>query len=273
VAGEDVGAPWDSKETESVTTATSWLCDMDGVFIADGHMVKGADQFLSRLRSSGRSFLVLTNNSLFSPKELSAKLSSMGLDVGEEQMWTSALATAQFVHSQRPKGTAYVIGESSLHEALENVGYHDGTANADYVVLGETWNYSFDDITTAIRLIERGCSFVATNPETTGPTPEGSHPGCGAMAALIESATGVKPYFVGKPNPVMIRDALNIMGAHSESTIMIGDRMETDILAGTGAGVETILVLSGVAQRHEIGNYAYQPSRVVDSIADLIDEL
>jgi NagD protein len=258
---------------ESVATATNWLCDMDGVLIVNGSMVPGADRFLDRLRSSQRDFLVLTNNSLFSPKELTVKLAKMGLEVAEEQMWTSALATAQFVHDQRPKGTAFVIGETSLHEALENVGYHDATTHVDYVILGETWNYSFDDITTAVRLIEKGCAFVATNPETTGPTPKGSHPGCGAMAALIESATGVKPYFVGKPNPVMIRDALNIMGAHSESTVMIGDRMETDILAGTGAGIETILVLSGVAQRHEIENFAYQPSRVVDSVADLIEEL
>ncbi|HEY5265711.1 MAG TPA: HAD-IIA family hydrolase [Acidimicrobiales bacterium] len=255
-----------------MTTAISWLCDMDGVLIANGHMVEGADRFLDHLRATNRSFLVLTNNSLFSPKELSAKLSSMGLEVAQEQMWTSALATAQFVNDQRPKGTAFVIGENSLHEALENIGYHEGTANADYVVLGETWSYSYDDITTAIRLIEKGCSFVATNPETTGPTPDGSHPGCGAVAALIESTTGVEPYFVGKPNPVMIRDALNIMGAHSKSTVMIGDRMETDILAGTGAGVETILVLSGFAKRDDVNKFAYQPSQIVDSVADLIDE-
>ena len=256
-----------------MTTATSWLCDMDGVLITNGHMVDGADRFLNRLRATDCTFLVLTNNSLFSPKELSSMLASMGLDVAEGQMWTSALATAQFVHDQRPKGTAFVIGENSLHESLENIGYHEGSDSADYVVLGETWNYSYDDITTAIRLIEKGCSFVATNPETTGPTPEGSHPGCGAMAALIESATGVEPYFVGKPNPVMIRDALNILDAHSRSAIMIGDRMETDILAGTGAGIETILVLSGFAKRDEIDRFSYQPSRVVDSIADLIDEL
>jgi NagD protein len=253
--------------------ATNWLCDMDGVLIVDGHMVPGADRFLNRLRETNRSFLVLTNNSLFSPKELSDMLATMGLDVTKDQMWTSALATAQFVHDQRPKGTAFVIGETSLHEALEDIGYHSASTDVDYVVLGETWNYSFKDITTAIRLIEKGCPFVATNPETTGPTPDGSHPGCGAMTALIQAATGVAPYFVGKPNPVMIRDALQILGAHSEATVMIGDRMETDILAGTGAGIETILVLSGVAKREQIKDYAYQPTRVVDSVADLIDSL
>jgi NagD protein len=258
---------------EVVTTATNWLCDMDGVLINNGRMVPGADRFLDRLRSTKRPFLVLTNNSLFTPRELCAKLSSLGVSVGEEQLWTSALATAQFVQDQRPKGRAFVIGETSLHEALYDIGYHESLASPDYVVLGETWKYSFDDITTAIRLIDAGSSFVATNPETTSTTSAGSLPGCGALAALIESATGVAPYFVGKPNPVMIRDALKILDAHSKTTVMIGDRMDTDILAGTEAGIETILVLSGVAEREEIEHFAYQPTRVVDSIADLIDEL
>ena len=258
---------------EVVTTATNWLCDMDGVLINNGRMVPGADRFLDRLRSAKLPFLVLTNNSLFTPRELCAKLSALGVMVGEEQLWTSALATAQFVQDQRPKGCAFVIGETSLHEAINDIGYHESLTSPDYVVLGETWHYSFDDITTAIRLIDAGSSFVATNPETTGTTSAGSLPGCGALAALIESATGVTPYFVGKPNPVMIRDALKILDAHSKTTVMIGDRMDTDILAGTEAGIETILVLSGVAQREEIGRFSYQPTRVVDSIADLIDEL
>lgn len=258
---------------ENVSSATTWLCDMDGVLINNGHIVEGADRFLDRLRSTERPFLVLTNNSLFTPRELCVNLSSMGVNIGEEQLWTSALATAQFVQDQRPKGSAFVIGETSLHEALYDIGYHEGITNPDYVVLGETWNYSFDDITTAIRLIEAGSSFVATNPETTGTTLGGSLPGCGALAALIESATGVAPYFVGKPNPVMIRDALNILDAHSKTTVVVGDRMDTDILAGTEAGIETILVLSGATQREELGRFSYQPTRVVNSVADLIDEL
>jgi NagD protein len=256
-----------------VITATNWLCDMDGVLINHGRMVAGADRFLDRLRSTDRPFLVLTNNSLFTPKQLCAKLSSLGVSVSEKQLWTSALATAQFVQDQHPKGHAFVIGETSLHEALDDIGYHESSTHPDYVILGETWNYSFDDMTTAIRLIDAGSSFVATNPEKTGTTSAGSLPGCGALAALIESATGVKPYFVGKPNPVMIRDALKILDAHSRTTIMIGDRMDTDIRAGTEAGIETILVLSGVAQREDIGRFSFQPTRVVDSIADLIDEL
>lgn len=246
---------------------------MDGVLINEGRMVPGADKFLDRLRATDRSFLVLTNNALFTPQELRDNLAWHGVDVLEEQLWTSALATAQFVHDQRPKGRAFVIGEASLHDALSDVGYSEDTVSPDYVVLGETWNYSFDEITMAIRLIDQGCSFVVTNPETFGTSPDGLLPGCGALAALIHSTTGVKPYFVGKPNPVMIRDALNILDAHSKTTVMIGDRMDTDIIAGVEAGVETILVLSGVTQRDEIEQYSYQPSRVINSVADLIDEL
>jgi NagD protein len=258
---------------ENVSDTVSWLCDMDGVLINDGQIVPGADRFLDRLRETNRAFLVLTNNALFTPRELHEKLTSLGVNVLEEQLWTSALATAQFIHDQRPKGRAFVIGETSLHDAMSDVGYVEDATNPDYVVLGETWNYSFDELTMAIRLVDRGCKFVATNPEASGTTPNGLLPGCGALAALIQSATGVKPYFVGKPNPVMIRDALNILGAHSKSTVMIGDRMDTDIIAGVEAGVKTILVLSGFTQPDEIERYAFQPSRVVNSVADLIDEL
>ncbi len=258
---------------QSLRDAASWLCDMDGVLINDGHMVPGANEFLDRLRATDRKFLVLTNNALFTPQELRDNLATLGVSVREDQLWTSALATAQFVHDQRPKGRAYVIGEASVHEALAHLGYIEDAVSPDYVVLGETWDYSFDDLTTAIRLIDRGCPLVVTNPETYGTTKDGPMPGSGALAALIQSATGVTPYFVGKPNPVMIRDALNILGAHSQTTVMVGDRMDTDVVAGVEAGVETVLVLSGITQRGDIGRYAYQPSRIVNSIADLIDEL
>jgi len=246
---------------------------MDGVLIKDGAMVKGADEFLERLTATGRSFLILTNNSLFTPRELSGQLADVGLTLAEGQLWTSALATARFVHSQLPYGTAFVIGEDSLHQALREIGYREDNDRPDFVVLGETQQYSFDEIATAIGLIERGSRFVATNPEPTGPSPKGSLPGCGALAAMIESATSIAPFFVGKPNPLMIREGLNILGAHSKSTVMIGDRMETDILAGIKSGLETILVLSGATDRGEIDRYAYRPTRVVDSVADLIDTL
>jgi NagD protein len=246
---------------------------MDGVLINDGAMIEGASQFLERLRETGRNFKVLTNNSLFTPRQTRSRLSAMGLDVEVRQIWTSALATAQFVQTQRPHGTAFVIGEASVHEALSDVGYVEDAQNPDYVVLGETWNYSFDDFTTAIRLIAAGSFFVATNPEPTGPTPDGTLPGCGAMSALVERATGVSPYVVGKPNSRMLREAMGTMDAATHATVMIGDRMETDILAGVDAGLETILVLSGANDESDATRYPFRPSRVLNSVADLIDEL
>jgi NagD protein len=251
----------------------NWLCDMDGVLIGDGAMIEGADRFLERLRSKDRTFLVLTNNSLFTPRELRGQLASMGLEVTEGQLWTSALATAQFANAQRPHGTAFVIGEESIHVALHDVGYREDSVSPDYVILAETQTYSFDDFATAIRLIERGSRFVATNPEPTGPSPDGSLPGCGAMAAIIERATGVAPYFVGKPNSMMIREAMNVLGARSDTSVMIGDRMETDILAGVDAGLETVLVLSGANVKEDANRFPYRPSRVVGSVADLIEEI
>ncbi len=246
---------------------------MDGVLINDGAMIPGADVFLEQLRRSDRPFLVLTNNSLFTPREVVTQLGALGVDVGLNQVWTSALATAHFVARQRPGGTAFVIGEDSVHEAIADVGYREVALHPDYVVLGETWDYSFDDFTTAIRAIKNGSHFVATNPEPTGPTPDGSLPGCGAMAALLESATGVSPFFVGKPNSLMLREAMDRLAASTRSSVMIGDRMETDILAGVDAGLATILVLSGANDESDATRYPFRPSRVVGSVADLIDEL
>lgn len=256
-----------------ISRAESWLCDMDGVLIRDGAMIPGADKFLDRLRSTGRPYLILTNNSLFTPSEIRMELSQMGLNVEENHLWTSALATAKFVQTQRPFGSAYVVGQASMHEAMHDVGYAPNDLTPDYVVLGETQDYSFDEMTTAVRLIDKGAHFVATNPEPTGQSPLGPLPGCGALAAMIESATGVAPYFVGKPNPVMIREGLDILDAHSKTTIMIGDRMDTDVQAGAEAGLGTILVLSGVSRAEDVKRFPFQPSRIVDSVADLIDEL
>jgi NagD protein len=253
--------------------AESWLCDMDGVLIKEGHLIPGADDFLMALRSSGRTFLVLTNNSAFTARDLSARLSSIGFEVPEEQLWTSALATAQFVADQRPNGSAFVIGESGLTTALHDVGYTLTNIDPDYVILGETRAWSFDAVTTAVRLIEDGARFLGTNPDPTGPSVEGSLPACGAVAAMIQRATGVAPYFIGKPNPLMMREGLNVLGAHSESTVMVGDRMDTDVLCGIEAGLETILVLSGVTAEEEVERFPYRPSRIVGSVADLIDEL
>ncbi len=248
-----------------------WLTDMDGVLVHEGHVVPGADEFITRLATSGKRFLVLTNNSIYTPRDLRARLLTSGIDIPENAIWTSALATAKFLDDQLPSGSAYVIGEAGLLTALHDVGYVLTDRAPDFVVLGETRTYSFESITKAIRLIDAGARFIATNPDPIGPSLEGSLPACGSVAALITKATGVDPYFVGKPNPLMMRSALNQLEAHSETTIMIGDRMDTDIISGMEAGLETVLVLTGVTKANEVDRFPYRPSRVVESVADLMD--
>jgi NagD protein len=247
----------------------SWLMDMDGVLVREEHAVPGAPEFIARLRELGIPFLVLTNNSIYTPRDLAARLRRAGLEVPEESIWTSALATAQFLGDQRPNGTAFVIGESGLTTALHDHGYTMTETDPDYVILGETRTYSFERITRAIRLISAGSRFIATNPDNVGPTPDGPLPATGSVAALISRATGVDPYYVGKPNPLMMRSALNAIEAHSESTAMIGDRMDTDIVAGLEAGLETILVMTGVTTPGEAERYSYRPSKILESVADL----
>jgi NagD protein len=253
----------------AATRPKSVLSDMDGVLVRGRTIVPGAREFLERLEAEGRQFLLLTNNSMYPPAILRHRLSRSGLDVPVERIHTSALATAQFLHQQRPHGTAYVIGEDGLFEALEDVGYTFTEQEPDYVVLGETQEYSFERITRAIRLIASGARFIATNPDVSGPSEEGLVPAAGAVAALIERAIGVTPYYIGKPNPLMIRTALRRIGEHSEHAIMIGDRMDTDILIGIESGLETVLVLTGVTTREMVGRFPYQPARIVDSVADL----
>jgi NagD protein len=251
----------------------SWLMDMDGVLVNEDHAVQGADEFIARLRELGTPFLVLTNNSIYTARDLSARLGNSGIDVPEEGIWTSALATARFLQDQRPGGSAFVIGEAGLTTALHNAGYTLTERDPDYVVLGETRTYSFERITHAIRLIASGSRFIATNPDATGPTIHGPLPATGSVAALISRATGIDPYFVGKPNPLMMRSALNAIDAHSETAAMVGDRMDTDVISGLEAGMETILVLSGLTTREDAERHPYRASRIVDSIADLLPEL
>jgi NagD protein len=251
----------------------SWLMDMDGVLVREEHAIPGAEAFIGRLRELGRPFLVLTNNSIYTRRDLAARLRLSGLEVPEDAIWTSALATASFLEQQRPGGSAYVIGESGLTTALHQSGYTLTERDPDYVVLGETRTYSFERITQAIRLIERGARFIATNPDATGPSPDGPLPATGSVAALISRATGIDPYYVGKPNPLMMRSALNAIEAHSETAAMVGDRMDTDVVAGLEAGMEAILVLTGISTREAAERFPYRPSRIVDSIADLVDEL
>jgi NagD protein len=247
--------------------------DMDGVLVHEEQAIPGADRFLERLRKTATPFLVLTNNSIYTRRDLSARLAASGLAVPEESIWTSALATARFLEDQRPGGSAFVIGEAGLTTALHDAGYTLTERAPDYVVLGETRTYSLERITLAIRLIVNGARFIATNPDPTGPSPDGPTPATGSVAALISHATSVQPYFVGKPNPLMVRSALNAIDAHSETTAMIGDRMDTDVVAGLEAGLETILVLTGVATEAEAERFPYRASRIVGSVADLADEI
>jgi NagD protein len=241
------------------------------VLVREDHALPGAVEFLARLTVRGKRFLVLTNNSIFTPRDLAARLAQSGLEVPEESIWTSALATATFLADQLAYGSAYVIGEAGMTTALHEVGYTLTDRNPNFVVLGETRTYSFETITKAIRLIERGARFIATNPDATGPSADGPVPATGSVAALITKATGRYPYFVGKPNPMMFRSALNRIEAHSETTVMVGDRMDTDIVAGIEAGLDTVLVLTGSTKPTDLEQFPYRPGRVLESIAEAIE--
>jgi NagD protein len=249
---------------------TSWLTDMDGVLVHEGHVLPGAAELIAKWQANDTPFLVLTNNSIYTPRDLSARLISGGLNVPEDRIWTSALATAAFLDKQMPKGSAYVIGETGLTQALHDIGYVQTDNNPDYVVLGETRNFNFENLTKAIRLINAGARFIATNPDATGPSAEGPLPATGSVAALITKATGMEPYIVGKPNPMMFRSAMRKIGAHSESTGMIGDRMDTDVVAGIEAGLHTVLVMTGIADDAEIKKYPFRPTEILNSVQDLV---
>jgi len=247
----------------------SYLIDMDGVLVSGNTVIPGADKFIARLQAAKVKFLVLTNNSRFTPRDLAHNLQTIGLDIPETQIFTSAMATARFLHSQRPRSTAYVIGDSGLTSAIHEIGYIITEINPAYVVVGETMSYNFDMLTKATRLVAGGAHFIATNPDPSGPTADGMVPSCGAVAALIQRATSKNPFFVGKPNPLMMRSALNYLAVHSEDTIIIGDRMDTDVVAGVQSGMETVLVLSGITREEEIGRYPYVPTRIAQSVAEI----
>ena len=257
--------------SESAKPVAAWLSDMDGVLVHEDLALPGAAEFVRRLREREMPFLLLTNNSIYTARDLQARLTRSGIEVPEESIWTSALATAEFLNSQRPGGTAYVIGEAGLTTALHAIGYVMTDRDPEYVVLGETRTYSFEAITTAIRLVDLGARFIATNPDPTGPSAAGPLPATGSVAALITRATGVQPYFVGKPNPLMMRSALNRLGAHSETTVMVGDRMDTDVISGLEAGLRTVLVLTGSTSAGAVERFPYRPTFVRESVADLVD--
>jgi NagD protein len=255
------------------TPTDCWMTDMDGVLVHEEDPIPGAAEFIEALESSGLTYLLITNNSIFTRRDLRARLMNSGIDVPEDRIFTSALATADFLADQRPGGSAYVVGESGLITAMHDIGYVMTDRNPDYVVLGETRTYSFESITRAIRLIDAGARFIATNPDPSGPSHQGLMPATGSVAALISTATGRQPYFIGKPNPLMMRSALNRLEAHSETTVMVGDRMDTDIISGLEAGLRTVLVKTGSTRPEDIEKFPYRPTRIVDSIADLVVEV
>lgn len=252
-----------------MTTPKNYLIDMDGVLVRGRTLIPGADVFIRTLIDRQAEFLVLTNNPRYTPADLSHRLGTMGLQVPLERIFSSAMATALFLQSQQREGTAFVLGESGLTSAIHGIGYVITDLNPDYVVLGEG-SFDLEQLTKAIRLVAAGAHFLATNPDPSGPGEGGTVPACGAMAAFIEKASGVTPYFVGKPNPLMMRTALNYLDVHSEDTIMVGDTMATDIKGGVESGMDTILVLTGVTRREDIARFPFQPTHVMDSVADIV---
>lgn len=248
-----------------------FLTDMDGVLVHEEVPLPGAADLIDRWVTTSKRFLVLTNNSTFTARDLSARLARSGLNIPEENIWTSAMATADFLKNQPGDKTAYVIGEVGLTTALHEAGFVLTDVDPDFVVLGETRNYSFESITTAIRLIVDGARFIVTNPDATGPSKDGILPATGAVAAMITTATNRNPYVVGKPNPMMFRSAMNRIEAHSETTAMIGDRMDTDIVAGMEAGLLTVLVLTGVTTAADVETYPFRPDLMLGGVSDLVD--
>jgi 5'-nucleotidase len=250
-----------------------FLIDMDGVIYRGSELIPGAEKFISKLRREDIPFLFLTNNSQRTRRDVATKLMRMGIDVEEEHVFTCAMATARFLARQKPCGTAYVIGEGGLTQALHTNGYSIVDHDPDYVVVGEGRSFNFEMIETAVRMILNGAKLVATNMDPNCPTQHGLRPGCGAIVAMLETATGQKAFSVGKPSPIMMRHARKELGLSTSEVTMIGDTMETDILGGVEMGYNTVLVLSGGTCRDDLVNFAYQPGRVVDSIADLCDAL
>ena len=246
-----------------------FISDMDGVIYHGNRLIPGAEDLVAWLEANGKKYVFLTNSSQRSPRELSQKLDRLGIHVDKEHFYTSAMATAAFLKSQCPGGSAYVIGEPALTNALYEAGFVMNDTNPDYVVVGETSNYTYDRICLAVSLVNQGSRLIGTNPDTTGPVENGIIPATGALMAPIEMATGAKAYYVGKPNPVMMRSALNMVGCRREDTIIIGDRMDTDVIAGVEAGIKTVLVQTGVTTPEIMKQFAYQPSLVLQSVADI----
>ena len=254
---------------ENLRSKKGFLCDMDGVIYHGNQLLPGVKQFVSWLQEEGKSFLFLTNSSERSPRELAQKLSRMGMDVDESHFYTSALATAKFVASQSPGCTAFVIGAPGLFNALYEAGITMNDVNPDYVIVGETSNYNYESILKAVHFVQNGARLIGTNTDMTGPSERGIIPACRALVSPIELTTGRSAYFVGKPNPLMMRTGLRLLGVHSNEAVMIGDRMDTDIVAGVETGLDTVLVLSGCTTREEVENYAYRPRHILNGVGEI----
>ncbi len=261
-----------SKESlDTIRGKTAFIIDMDGVIYHGNRLLQGAAEFVSWLKERGKRFLFLTNSSERSPAELSQKLARLGISVGPEHFYTSALATAAFLSSQKPKGSVYALGEPGLINALYEAGYTMNNVNPDYVVVGEARSYNLDTIEKAVNLILGGARLIGTNPDLTGPGEHGLVPACGCLVAPIELATGRKAYFVGKPNPLMMRHAIRKLGVTREETAIVGDRMDTDIIAGIESDMETVLVLSGVTARADLPAFPYGPRHVLEGVFEIPD--
>ena len=254
---------------ENLRERKGFICDMDGVIYLGNQLLPGVTEFVRWLNENGKQFLFLTNSSERSPKELRQKLQRMGLDIGEEHFYTSALATAAFLKKQAPGCTAYVIGAPGLLNALYDVGVTMNDVDPDYVIVGETASYNYEVITKAVRLVLGGARLIATNSDLTGPTEFGIAPACRSLVSPIELATGKKAYFMGKPNPLMMRTGLQLLGDHSEEAVMVGDRMDTDIIAGMESGLATVLVLSGCTSRADVDNYPYRPTFILNGVGEI----
>ena len=255
---------------EQLRSKKGFICDMDGVIYHGNRLLPGVPEFVEWLYREGKNFLFLTNSSERSPKELQQKLKRMGLDVDESHFYTSALATARFISSQSPGCSAYVIGGAGLIMALHDAGITMNDVDPDYVVIGEGNTYNYENILRAVRLVSNGARLIGTNSDLTGPSEDGIIPACRAMISPIELATGRTAYFVGKPNPLMMRTGLRILGVHSAEAVMIGDRMDTDVISGMESGMSTVLVLSGVSSRATLDNYAYRPTAVLGGVGDIV---
>lgn len=259
-----------SEKLEAVRSKRGFICDMDGVIYHGSRVLDGVVEFITWLQASGKQFVFLTNSPEKTPHELSMKLGRMGLAVDADHFYTSAMATAAFLHSQKPGCTAYVIGEAALTKALYDQGIYMNDVNPDYVVVGETRAYFFEKIEKAIELVNKGAKLIGTNPDITGPTERGIMPATGSLIAPIEIATGKKAYFVGKPNPLMLRHGLKRLGLHSNEIAFIGDRMDTDIIAGIESNVDTVLVLSGVTAMEDVDRFPYRPRYILSGVGDIV---